>query len=232
MKLLSVNVSLPQEIRVNGQTVRTGIFKRPVEGRVRLGKLNLEGDAQGDLSVHGGPDKAVYAYAFEHYAYWTEKLGRHDLAPGQFGENFTVEGMTEDEIFLGDVFRIGEALLEVSQPRLPCFKLGLKMGDSKFPKQFLASGRLGFYLRVLEEGAVGAGDEITRVRTDPEGLAIAEVARHLKARDREFLRMYYYEELPREEIARVLGVREERLRLIKSRALKRFREVYEKLKRN
>ena len=177
MKLLSVNVSLPQEIRVNGQTVRTGIFKRPVEGRVRLGQLNLEGDAQGDLSVHGGPDKAVYAYTFEHYSYWTKKLGRTDLAPGEFGENFTVEGMPEDAIFLGDVFRIGEALVEVTQPRLPCFKLGLKMGDPKFPKQFLASGRLGFYLRVLEEGTLAAGDEIARIRSGPEGLTIREVAK-------------------------------------------------------
>jgi len=177
MKLVSVNVSLPREVSANGATVRTGIFKQPVEGRVRLRRLNLDGDAQGDLTVHGGPDKAVYAYAFEHYAYWTRKLGRADLAPGQFGENFTAEGITESEIFLGDVFCIGEALLEVTQPRLPCFKLGVKMGDPKFPMQFLAAGRLGFYLRVLEEGAVGAGDEITRVRTDPEGLTIAAVAR-------------------------------------------------------
>lgn len=177
MKLVSVNVSLPREVSANGTTVRTGIFKQRVEGRVHLRRLNLDGDAQGDLSVHGGPDKAVYAYTFEHYAYWAKKLGRDNLAPGQFGENFTVEGMTDGEIFLGEVFRIGEALVEVSQPRLPCFKLGLKMGDPKFPKQFLASGRLGFYLRVLEEGAVGAGDEITRVRTDPERLTIRELAR-------------------------------------------------------
>ena len=177
MKLVSVNVSLPREVNANGTTVRTGIFKQPVEGRVQVRRLNLDGDAQGDLSVHGGPDKAVYAYSFDHYDYWTKKLGRHDLPPGQFGENFTVEGMTEEEVFLGDVFRIGEALVEVSQPRLPCFKLALKMGDPKFPKQFLASGRLGFYLRVLEEGAVGAGDEITRVSTDPERLTIAEVAK-------------------------------------------------------
>jgi len=177
VKLVSVNVSLPREVNANGKAVRTGIFKQPVDGRVQLRRLNLDGDAQGDLSVHGGPDKAVYAYSFNHYDYWTKKLGRHDLAPGQFGENFTAEEMTEEEIFLGDVFRIGEALVEVSQPRLPCFKLGLKMGDPKFPKQFLASGRLGFYLRVLEEGAVGTGDGISRVRTDPEGLTIRELAR-------------------------------------------------------
>lgn len=177
MKLLSVNVSLPREVAANGQTVRTGIFKQAVEGRVRLARLNLEGDAQGDLSVHGGPDKAVYAYTFEHYSYWAKNLRRNNLTPGQFGENFTVEEMLEDQVCVGDVFRIGEALLEVSQPRLPCFKLGLKMGDPKFPKQFLASGRLGFYLRVLEEGTVGAGDEITRVRTDPEGLSVREVAK-------------------------------------------------------
>jgi MOSC domain-containing protein YiiM len=177
VKLLSVNVALPREVSANGKSVRTGIFKQPTAGRVRLSRLNLAGDAQGDLTVHGGPDKAVYAYSFDHYAYWTQKLGRNDLAPGQFGENFTVEGMTEEEIFLGDVFHVGEALVEVSQPRLPCFKLGLKMGDPKFPKQFLASGRLGFYLRVLEEGAVAAGDEIARVGSDPERLSIRELAR-------------------------------------------------------
>jgi MOSC domain-containing protein YiiM len=177
MLLVSVNVSLPREIRTNGTTVRTGIFKQPVEGRVLLRRLNLDGDAQGDLSVHGGPDKAVYAYSFEHYAYWKKKLGRDDLPPGQFGENFTVEGMPEEQVCLGDVFRIGEAVVEVTQPRLPCFKLGLKMGDAKFPKQFLASGRLGFYLRVLEEGAVGAGDEIRRVRADTERLTVRELAK-------------------------------------------------------
>lgn len=177
MKLVSVNVSLPKEVSANGKSVRTGIFKQPVEGRVRLRRLNLEGDAQADLSVHGGPDKAVYAYSLDHYPYWAEGLRRDDLSPGQFGENFTVEGLTEDEVFLGDLFRIGEAVIEVTQPRLPCFKLGLRMGDPKFLKPFLASGRVGFYLRVLEEGTVGAGDGIARVRTGPERLTIRELTK-------------------------------------------------------
>lgn len=177
MKLLSVNVSLPRDLLHQGKTVRTGIFKHPVEGRVRLGRLNLAGDAQADLENHGGPAKAVYAYPFEHYAYWAQQLGRDDFLPGQFGENFTAEGMREEDACLGDVFRIGQAVVEVSQPRIPCFKLGLKMGLPDFPKRFLASGRLGFYLRVLEEGEVAAGDAIARLHRGPEGVTIQALVR-------------------------------------------------------
>lgn len=172
MKLLSVNVSRPRIILQDGRPISTGIFKQPVKGRVMLKTLNLEGDRQADLNVHGGPDKAAYAYSFDHYEYWSRELGRNDFKFGQFGENLTVSGLTEAEVYVGDIFRVGEALLEVTQPRVPCFKLGLKMGLPQFPKQFLRSGRSGFYLRVLEQGMVSAGDEISRVQVGPERLSI------------------------------------------------------------
>ena len=175
MKVLSVNVSPPTEIVHGGKTVTTGIFKEPVKGRVMLGALNLDGDGQADLVGHGGIFKAAYAYSIEHYDYWKRELGREDLTFGQFGENFTVEGMTEDEVHIGDVFRVGGALVEVTQPRVPCYKLGLKMGLRGFEKRFLASCRVGFYLRVLEEGEVGAGDGLDRVRTDPERITVREM---------------------------------------------------------
>ena len=177
MKLISVNVSKPKEIAARGRSVTTGIFKEPVAGRVRLGRLNLEGDGQADLRVHGGPDKAVYAYPFEHYDYWERELGRSDLAYGQFGENLTVEGMLEDVVHIGDVFKVGSALLQITQPRSPCYKLGIRMGSSGFPKRFMASGRPGFYLRVLEEGDMGAGDPIELARADPERLSVLEASR-------------------------------------------------------
>ena len=160
MRLVSVNVSLPRLAEFRGQAVSTSIFKEPVAGRVLARRLSLEGDWQADLRSHGGLNKAVYAYPLEHYAPWARELGRDDLHPGQFGENFTVEGLTEETVHVGDVFRVGGALLQVTQPRYPCFKLGIKMGDPLFPRRFLASGRTGFYLRVLEEGEVGAGDAV------------------------------------------------------------------------
>jgi MOSC domain-containing protein YiiM len=175
MKLLSVNVSRPREVANGSETVTTGIFKEPVEGRVMLGALNLDGDGQADLVGHGGIYKAAYAYSVENYEYWKRELDREDLAFGQFGENFTVEGMTEDEVHVGDVFRIGGALVEVTQPRVPCYKLGLKMGLRGFEKQFLESCRVGFYLRVLQEGEVGVGDGLDRVRTDPERITVREL---------------------------------------------------------
>ena len=178
MKLLSVNVSKPKAVSYNGKTVHTGIFKVPVTGRVALRRFNLDGDGQGDLTVHGGVDKAVYAYPHEHYEHWRRELLRDDLTYGQFGENFTVEGMLEDSVHIGDVFRVGTALVEVSQPRVPCFKLGLKMGIATFPKQFLASERSGFYLRVLETGDVGAGDAIERVKVGHKRLTV-KVVHHL-----------------------------------------------------
>ena len=174
MKLLSVNVSLPKEVLYKGKTVTTGIFKEPVNGRVMLRALNLDGDGQADLIGHGGIHKAAYAYSIENYDYWKRALGRTDFTFGQFGENFTVEGMLEDEIHVGDVFRVGSALVEVTQPRVPCYKLGIKMGLSGFEKKFLASCQVGFYLRVLEEGEVGAGDVFERVGIDPERMTVRE----------------------------------------------------------
>ena len=177
MKLLSVNVSLPKEVPSADGTVTTGIFKVPVSGRVMLRALNLEGDGQADLQNHGGIYQAAYAYPSEHYLYWARELGRDDLRPGQFGENFTVEGMLESEVRIGDGYRVGGAAVEVTQPRIPCYKLALKMGSPDFPKQFLGSGRVGFYLRVVEEGEVGAGDPIERLQSDPEALTVLQVIR-------------------------------------------------------
>lgn len=179
MKLLSVNVSPPAEVMHKGKTVTTGIFKEPVNGRLTLGTLNLDGDGQADLTGHGGIYKAAYAYSVENYDYWERELGRTDFTFGQFGENFTVEGMLEDGIHVGDVFRVGGALVEVTQPRVPCYKLGIKMGLPRFVKMFLASCRVGFYLRVLEEGEVGAGDDFERFRTDPERMTVREICRLL-----------------------------------------------------
>jgi MOSC domain-containing protein YiiM len=176
MKLLSVNVSLPKEVPHGRKTVSTGIFKEPIAGRVMLRTSNLDGDGQADLENHGGIDRAAYAYSIENYDHWRQELGRNEFAFGQFGENFTVEGMVEDDVHIGDVFRVGDALVEVSQPRPPCFKLGIKMGMAGFPKLFLASGRVGFYLRVLQEGEVGAGDVFERVESDPEQMTVRKMS--------------------------------------------------------
>lgn len=166
MKLLSVNVSRPKEMSYQGRTHMTGIFKTPVTGRVMVRTLNIDGDEQADRRVHGGPDMAVYIYPHEHYAHWSRELDRNDFAFGQFGENLTTEGLLETEIRLRDVLRVGGALLQVTKPREPCFKLMTKMNDFTFAKPFLASARTGFYLRVLEEGEVAAGDTIECVTTD------------------------------------------------------------------
>lgn len=175
MKLLSVNVSQPKEVPYNGTIIATSIFKESVRGRIMLRTLNLAGDAQADLSVHGGVDKAVYVYSTENYDYWRRALNRDDLPYGQFGENFTVEGMPDDKIHIGDVFRIGNALVEVTQPRVPCYKLGIKMGDPRFLKRFLVAERSGFYFRVLEEGEVDAGDIIYREKLGPEQMTVREI---------------------------------------------------------
>ncbi len=179
MELLFVNVSPPTEITHGSGTVSTGIFKEPVAGRIMLRALNLDGDGQADLANHGGIHRAAYAYSIENYDHWRRELSRADLAFGQFGENFTVEGMAEDDVRIGDDFRVGGALVEVSQPRPPCFKLGIKMGMARFPKLFLASGRVGFYLRVLGEGEVGAGDVFERVESDPERMTVRDMSRLL-----------------------------------------------------
>ena len=183
MKLLSINVSLPRDITFRGRTVSTGIFKEPVAGRVLLKRLNLDGDGQADLVAHGGVYKAVYVYSIENYAHWKKELHRNDFAYAQFGENFTVNGMLETDIHIGDVFRVGTALVEVTQPRVPCYKLGIKMGMTQFLKPFLESCRVGFYLRVLEEGEVGAGDEFTLVKSDPIQMSINRIC-HLYYFDR------------------------------------------------
>ncbi len=175
MRLLSVNVSMPKEVPYRDKTITTGIFKEPVGGRVLLRPLNLEGDGQADLKGHGGIYKAAYVLSYKYYAHWERELGREGFPHGQFGENLTVEGMTDEEVHVGDVFRVGEALVEVTQPRVPCFKLALRMEEPGFLKPFMAHARVGYYLRVLEEGEVGAGDAIERVRTGPEGIAVREL---------------------------------------------------------
>lgn len=175
MKLLSVNVGLPRDVISKGKSVTTGIFKEPVEGRVRLRTLNLDGDKQADLTVHGGKDKAAYAYPAEHYDYWHRELPGVELPWGMFGENFTVEGMLESEINVGDRFRIGSAELVVTQPRLPCYKLALKFGRDDIIKRFLESGRTGFYFAVLKEGEVGASDSIEMMSRDANELTVAGV---------------------------------------------------------
>jgi MOSC domain-containing protein YiiM len=182
--VVSVNVGLPRRVLWRRREVTTGIFKEPVNGRVRVGGLNVEGDRQADLTVHGGADKAVYLYRAEHYPYWQEQLGRA-LPWGAFGENLTVEGTPlEDEVGIGDRFRIGSAELVVTQPRLPCFKLGLRFGDPVMVERFLAAGRSGYYLRVAKEGEVAAGDEIQLLVRHPAGVPVSEITR-LFARDRE-----------------------------------------------
>lgn len=172
MVIRSVNVGRPRPLAVGDRTVPSGIVKEPVSGRVAVGTTNLDGDGQADLTVHGGVNKAVYAYPIEHYAHWETALGRTDLVPGFFGENLTTEGLLEEDVLVGDVLRIGSALFEVSQPRVPCFKLVARVGDPAFAKPFLVSGRVGFYLRVLEQGELGAGDAVTRERRGEGGLSI------------------------------------------------------------
>jgi len=173
-RLLSVNLAVPARFRLRHGEVHTGIFKEPAPGRVALHRLTLEGDVQVDKRFHGGPEQAVYVYPSEHYAYFRESLGRPDLSAGFFGENFTTAGLLEEDVNVGDVFRVGRALVKVTKPRAPCFKMGLKAGSQAFVGELLESRRLGFYLRVLEEGEVGAGDMIVRVATDPEALTIAQ----------------------------------------------------------
>lgn len=182
MKLISVNVSPPKEIQYKGESVTTGIFKEPVQGRIMLRKLNLDGDGQADLTVHGGAHQAVYVYPLEHYDYWKQKLGRQDLPYGQFGENFTVAEMREDQVHVGDIFRVGSAAVQITQPRVPCYKLAIRMNLPQFPKLFMASGRTGFYLRVLQAGEVGGGDMIERVEIAPEKMTVREIF-HLAFRD-------------------------------------------------
>ena len=159
MKLISVNVGLPRLFSWQGQTFKTGIFKKSVSARVMLRRTNLDGDRQADLSVHGGPDKAVYAYPSEHYEFWKEELPGHDFAWGALGENFTTEGLLETKVSAGDRYRLGSAVVKVTTPRLPCFKLAAKFQPDEIIDPFIRSGYCGFYFSVVEEGEVGAGDE-------------------------------------------------------------------------
>ena len=174
-RILSVNVGMPRDVEWEGRTVRTGIWKDPVAGRRMVRRLNVDGDGQGDLSGHGGVNRAVFVYQIESYRYWQKFLGRDDFSYGQFGENFTVEGLADDEVCVGDQYRIGSALFEVSQPRVTCYRVGIRMNEPQMPSLLVGHHRPGFYLRVLEEGEVGAGDTIERVRRGPEAMTVAEV---------------------------------------------------------
>ena len=177
MKLISVNVGLPRDVIWKGRTVNTAIFKEPVAGRVALAALNLEGDRQADLKVHGGRDKAVYAYPAEHYDFWRGELPGVELPWGSFGENLTVEGLFEKEVNIGDRFRIGSAEFVVTQPRLPCFKLAVKFQRDDIIKRFLDSGRTGFYLAVTREGNVGADDPIEIIERDASDVTVSDIVR-------------------------------------------------------
>jgi MOSC domain-containing protein YiiM len=177
MKIVSLNVGLPREVQWHGHSVTTGIFKSPTAERIRLRKLNLDGDRQADLTVHGGQHKAVYCYPVEHYAYWKKKLPGRDLPLGVFGENLTTEGLLEDKVFLGDRFAINDAEVVVTQPRLPCYKLGVRFQSDDMVKKFLASRRIGFYVAVTREGEVAAGDEIVPVTQNIGGVSIADFFR-------------------------------------------------------
>ena len=178
MKLVSVNTGLPREVSWHGRMVTTAIFKEPARGRVALRKLNLDGDRQADLTVHGGEHKAVYCYSLVHYDYWKKELPGRELPMGMFGENFTIDdGRDGESVHLGDRFSIGTAEVVVTQPRLPCYKLGVRFGSDDMVKRFLASGRTGFYVAVVREGEVGAGDEMKLMAQEANAVAVSEITR-------------------------------------------------------
>ncbi len=179
MKLVSVQVGRPCKVRWRDKWISTGIYKEPADGRVMLRRFNLDGDQQADLKVHGGSDKAVYLYPSEHYAFWRKELPGMPLPYGIFGENFTTEGLNEQAVCIGDRFCIGGALVEVTQPRLPCYKLGIRFGRPDMPKRFHASARCGFYLAVLREGEVGAGDVWERIARIDRQVSVVESYRLL-----------------------------------------------------
>jgi MOSC domain-containing protein YiiM len=188
-KLISVQVGVPRRVVLDGVEVSTGIFKAPVEKRIRMRTLNLEGDRQADLTVHGGRDKAVYAYPSEHYAYWKKQLPGMELPWGMFGENLTTQGLLESDVYLGDRFTMGTAEVVITQPRIPCYKLNVRFQRHDMAKRFLASRRSGFYFRVLREGEIGAGDEIVRIHRDENQVSVSDVLKvYLGAPDTDELR--------------------------------------------
>lgn len=172
MQVLHVNRAEPRTVVINGKDVLTGIYKEPVQGGIPVRKLGMEGDGQADLTVHGGPFQALYAYPIEHYAYWQHELGAEPFTPGTFGENLTLEGMLETDVCIGDVYRIGSLVVQVTSPRIPCFKFGDKVNKPDILKPFLQSGRSGFYLRVVEEGSVAAGTAVELVSSDPRQVSV------------------------------------------------------------
>jgi MOSC domain-containing protein YiiM len=184
MNIVSLNAGLPRAVMDHGLEVTTGIFKAPVAGPVMLRRTNLDGDRQADLENHGGRNKAVYGYPFEHYEFWRAELPGVELTWGNFGENLTTEGLLEQDACIGDELRIGAAVVKVTQPRIPCFKLGIRFGRADMVKRFLASGRSGIYFAVVEEGLVNAGDAIELVRRDGSGVTVADVNRaYVHSRD-------------------------------------------------
>jgi MOSC domain-containing protein YiiM len=195
MRILSVNVGLPREVTWQGKLVTTGIFKEPVNAPVMLRTLNLDGDQQADLTVHGGVDKAVYVYPSEHYGYWRAELAGVDLSWGVFGENFTTEGLLEETVYIGDRFRIGDAQVVVTEPRMPCYKLGIKFGRADIIKRFLASRRTGFYFAVAREGMVSAGDAIEFIGRDQREISVADITR-----------LYAFEKNDLKGLRRAIGV--------------------------
>jgi MOSC domain-containing protein YiiM len=204
MKLVSVNTGLPREVSWHGRIVTTAIFKEPVGGRVAWRKLNLDGDRQADLTVHGGEHKAVYCYPLAHYGYWKKELPGRELPMGMFGENVTMDagkdGLLEDSVHLGDRFSIGTAEVVVTQPRLPCYKLGIRFGSDDMVKRFLASGRTGFYVAVVREGEVGAGDEMKVIAREPNAVPVSEITRLYVVKR--------YGEAEMRAVRRALGVKE------------------------
>src|SRR5712664_4357446 len=173
--LLSVNVGMPQNVAWQNRTVYTSVWKTPVHGPRMVRRLNIDGDGQGDLAGHGGEHRAVFVYQIESYRYWQRQLGRDDFGYGQFGENFTVAGLTDDQVRIGDRYQIGEALLEVTQPRVTCYRVGIRMDDPRIPALLVSHHRPGFYFRVLEEGEVQAGDKIIKLSSGPEQMTVADV---------------------------------------------------------
>src|ERR1700723_2645757 len=174
-RLLSVNVGLPRDVAWKGRTVHTGIWKTPVNGRCQVRPLNLEGDGQGDLAGHGGEQRAVFVYQIESYRYWQNRLKRSDFVHGQFGENFTIDGLPDDAVCIGDRYQIGSALFEVTQPRGTCYRVGIRMNEPRMPALLVAHHRPGFYFRVLQEGEVGGNDDIVKITDGPERMNVAEV---------------------------------------------------------